>query len=72
MAITNEKFDTDEEYYSYIKNQPLTKEDFNTIKNSIIKTETNSDYLISKLNNLENELNYKRISTSIRINEKED
>jgi hypothetical protein len=72
MAIRNEKFDTDEEYDFYIKNQPLTKEDFNRIKNSILQTETNSDYLISKLNNLENELNYKRISTSIRINEKED
>jgi hypothetical protein len=70
--ITNEKFDTEEEYDSYIKNQPLTKEDFNRMKNSIFKTETNSDYLISKLNNLENELNYKRISTSIRINEKEE
>jgi hypothetical protein len=70
--ITNEKFYTEEEYNSYIKNQPLTKEDFNRIKNSILQTETNSDYLISKLNNLENELNYKRISTSIRINEKED
>jgi BMFP domain-containing protein YqiC len=70
--ITNEKFDTDEEYDSYIKNQSLIREDFNRIKNSILQTETNSDYLISKLNNLENELNYKRISTSIRINEKED
>lgn len=74
MSLTNEKFDSDEEYYSYLRNQALTEEELTVIKNSLFQTEKFPDYLISKLDNLENI--YKNKSwfsfPAVKENEKED